>query len=114
MAVAKQSALTKQERIYGAIRERILSGAYGPGYRLVIDQLAAEFGVSALPVREAIRRLEAEGLAIYRPNAGAQRRPGRPRRVRRRDDVLAVLEGMRPRSPRRRSGGRDRAPEGDQ
>jgi len=54
--------LTKQERVYRAIRERILSGAYPPGYRVVIDALATELGVSALPVREAIRRLEAEGL----------------------------------------------------
>ena len=68
--------VTKQERVYRAIRERILSGAYGPGYRVVIDALAEEFEVSGLPVREAIRRLEAEGLVIYRPNAGAQVAPG--------------------------------------
>ena len=72
MADEKQKGLTKQERVYRAIRERILSGAYGPGYRVVIDALAEEFGVSALPVREAIWRLEAEGLVVYRPNAGAQ------------------------------------------
>jgi DNA-binding GntR family transcriptional regulator len=93
MAVVKPSALTKQERIYGAIRERILSGAYGPGYRLVIDQLAAEFGVSALPVREAIRRLEAEGLAIYRPNAGARVAPADPGEFEHETTLLAVLEG---------------------
>jgi len=40
-------------------RSSILDGIYGPGYRLVIDRLAEEFGVSALPVREAVRRLEA-------------------------------------------------------
>ena len=71
--------VTKQERVYQAIRERILSGAYGPGYRVVIDALAEEFEVSALPVREAIRRLEAEGLVIYRPNAGRTGRAGRSR-----------------------------------
>ena len=70
--------VTKQERVYQAIRERILSGAYGPGYRVVIDALAEEFEVSGLPVREAIRRLEAEGLVIYRPNAGAQVAPADP------------------------------------
>jgi len=64
-------SLTKQERVYRAIRERILSGAYGPGYRVVIDTLAAEFEVSALPVREAIRRLEAEGLVTFERNVGA-------------------------------------------
>jgi len=86
-------AETKQERVYRAIRERILSGAYGPGYRVVIDTLAEEFGMSGLPVREAIRRLEAEGLVIYRPNAGAQVSPADPRLFDQEMSVLAVLEG---------------------
>ena len=72
------SAPTKQQQVYEVLRERILSGAYGPGFRVVIDQVAAEFAVSALPVREAIRRLEAEGLIVYRPNAGAQVAPAEP------------------------------------
>ena len=62
-----QTPPTKQQRLYEAIRERILSGAYGPGFRIVIDSVAEEFGVSQLPVREAVRRLEAEGLLVYRP-----------------------------------------------
>ena len=85
--------LTKQERVYRAIRERILSGAYGPGYRVVIDALADEFEVSALPVREAIRRVEAEGLVIYRPNAGAQVAPAEPGVFDEEMTVLALLEG---------------------
>jgi DNA-binding GntR family transcriptional regulator len=85
--------LTKQERVYRAIRERILSGAYSPGYRVVIDALASEFEVSALPVREAIRRLEAEGLVIFRPNAGAQVAPADPAVYEDEAEVLAVLEG---------------------
>lgn len=87
------SIVTKQERVYQAIRERILSGAYGPGYRVVIDALAEEFEVSGLPVREAIRRLEAEGLVIYRPNAGAQVAPADPGLFDEEMTVLAVLEG---------------------
>jgi DNA-binding GntR family transcriptional regulator len=85
--------LTKQERVYRAIRERILSGAYGPGFRVVIDALADEFSVSALPVREAIRRLEAEGLVVYRPNAGAQVAPADPGAFDEEMTVVAVLEG---------------------
>jgi DNA-binding GntR family transcriptional regulator len=87
------AVVTKQERVYQAIRERILSGAYGPGYRVVIDALAEEFEVSGLPVREAIRRLEAEGLVIYRPNAGAQVAPADPGLFDEEMGVLAVLEG---------------------
>lgn len=85
--------VTKQERVYRTVRERILSGAYGPGFRLVIDQLAAELGVSALPVREAIRRLEAEGLVVFRPNAGAHVAPADPELFDEEMTVLAVLEG---------------------
>ena len=91
--MAATTIVTKQERVYRAIRERILSGAYGPGYRVVIDSLAEEFEVSGLPVREAIRRLEAEGLVIYRPNAGAQVAPADPGLFDEEMSVLAVLEG---------------------
>jgi DNA-binding GntR family transcriptional regulator len=93
MAAKAEAGVTKQERVYRAIRERILSGAYGPGYRVVIDALAGEFGVSALPVREAIRRLEAEGLVIFRPNAGAHVAPADPGLFDEEMTVLAVLEG---------------------
>ncbi len=85
--------MSKVDRAYALLRERILSGAYGPGFRLVIDSLAEEFGVSALPVREAIRRLEAEGLVIFRPNAGAQVAPADPALFEESMTVLAVLEG---------------------
>jgi DNA-binding GntR family transcriptional regulator len=90
---SKRTDLTKQERVYRAVRERILSGTYGPGFRVVIDALAEEFSVSALPVREAIWRLEAEGLVIYRPNAGAQVAPADPGMFDDEMTVLAVIEG---------------------
>jgi DNA-binding GntR family transcriptional regulator len=88
-----QHPRTKQERVYDAVRERILSGAYGPGFRLVIDALARDFGFSPLPVREAVRRLEAEGLVVYRPNAGARVAPAEPGFFEDEMTVLALLEG---------------------
>jgi DNA-binding GntR family transcriptional regulator len=91
--VQRPPRATKQQRVYDTIRERILSGTYSPGYRVVIDALAAELGVSALPVREAIRRIEAEGLIVYRPNAGAQVAPADPRLFVEELSVLALLEG---------------------
>jgi DNA-binding GntR family transcriptional regulator len=87
------SPTTKQERVYQQVRERILGGTYVPGFRIVIDALAEEFGVSALPVREAIRRLEAEGLVVFRPNVGAQVAPAEPGVFDEEMTVLAVLEG---------------------
>jgi DNA-binding GntR family transcriptional regulator len=68
-------AVGKQEMTYQALRERIVSGEYGPGHRLVIDALARELGVSPMPVREAIRRLEAEGWVNYQRHQGAQVAP---------------------------------------
>lgn len=62
--------LSKQELAYQLIRGRIEQGAYSPGQRLVIDQLAAELGVSPVPIREAIRRLEAEAWITYQLHTG--------------------------------------------
>ena len=66
------SAESKSERAYRFLRERIDDGRYVPGYRLVLAQIAAELEVSVVPVREAIRRLEAEGLVTFERNVGAQ------------------------------------------
>jgi DNA-binding GntR family transcriptional regulator len=93
-APPKPDALTKQERVYGAIRERILNGTYVPGHRLVIDAMAEEFEVSALPVREAIWRLQAEGLVIYRANVGAQVAPADPGVFEEEMTIFAILEGF--------------------
>ncbi len=63
---------SKSERAYRHLREQIDSGRFVPGYRLVLGQIAAELDVSVVPVREAIRRLEAEGLVTFERNVGAQ------------------------------------------
>src|SRR6266516_989273 len=56
---------TKAEAVYDVIRRRILSGALEPSAPLNQEALAPEFGVSVTPVREAVRRLEAEGLVRF-------------------------------------------------
>jgi DNA-binding GntR family transcriptional regulator len=56
---------------YKAVRESILSGAERPGARLREEELAASIGVSRTPIREALRRLHAEGLVEILPNRGA-------------------------------------------
>jgi len=63
---------SKSQRAYRHLRERIDDGRYVPGYRLVLGQIAGELDVSVVPVREAIRRLEAEGLVTFERNVGAQ------------------------------------------
>jgi DNA-binding GntR family transcriptional regulator len=56
-------------------RDRILSGTYAPGSALRQDSLAAEFGTSKIPVREALVQLQSEGLVDIFPNRGFQVRP---------------------------------------
>ncbi len=64
--------LSMRDQIYDALRDLILRNEYGPNAVLQIDRLADEFGVSATPVREALVRLEADGLVALIPNKGAQ------------------------------------------
>ncbi|AXE23382.1 GntR family transcriptional regulator [Streptomyces globosus] len=54
-----------------AIRDDIVSGALEPGARLTEEQLARRYGVSRVPVREALRTLESEGFVTSRRHAGA-------------------------------------------
>jgi DNA-binding GntR family transcriptional regulator len=84
----------KQERVYSILRSRIVQGAYGPGHRLVIDALARELEVSPMPVREAIRRLEAEGWVLYTRNQGAQVAPIDAVSWSEAMTTLAVIEGF--------------------
>lgn len=59
------------DRVHEQLREHILSGEYAPGSRLKLVQLATEHGVSAIPVRDALQRLEAERLVRSERNRGA-------------------------------------------
>lgn len=59
------------DRAYAELRTRILSGKYAAGLRLKEAELAAEIGVSRTPIREALRRLNAEHLVKFVSNQGA-------------------------------------------
>lgn len=63
---------SKSQRAYSLIHERILSGSYAPGDRIVLGHIGQEIGASVVPVREAIRRLEAEGMVTFERNIGAR------------------------------------------
>jgi DNA-binding GntR family transcriptional regulator len=66
------TAPSKSQLAYRYLRDRIDDGRFVPGYRLVLGTIAKELDVSVVPVREAIRRLEAEGLVTFERNVGAQ------------------------------------------
>lgn len=67
-----RTSITKAEAIYQRLKSEIISGRRLPGQRLVTTQISREYDVSETPVREALRRLEAEGLVRVQPHAGAR------------------------------------------
>lgn len=69
---AGTAAPSKSQRAYQLLHDRIVDGTYSPGYRLVLDAIGRELEMSVVPVREAIRRLEAEGLVTFERNIGAR------------------------------------------
>ena len=64
--------LPLRDVVFNTLREAILRGDLKPGERLMELQLAAQLGVSRTPIREAIRMLEQEGLAVTMPRKGAE------------------------------------------
>lgn len=73
------SALTEsplQKTTYAALtdllREEIVSGRLPAGSRLTVDEVASRYGVSHMPVREALQRLQGEGLIVLLPHKGAR------------------------------------------
>ncbi|HHY72335.1 MAG TPA: GntR family transcriptional regulator [Bacillus bacterium] len=67
----QHSTISKTQYAYEFLRAKILDGDYAPGQRIVIDQIAKELGTSTIPIREAIRNLESDGLISYKPYSGA-------------------------------------------
>lgn len=67
---SKNNILTKTEYVYLAIKEAILSGEYAYDEKIVIRNISEKLNVSDIPVREAMRRLEAEKLVSIIPHVG--------------------------------------------
>lgn len=63
--------VTLRDQVLAELRRRIIDAEYQPGERLREDRLAADFGVSRNPVREALRVVEAEGFVRVEPRRGA-------------------------------------------
>lgn len=70
--VNENEYLPLRDVVFNALRKAILRGELVPGQRLMEIQLAEKMGVSRTPVREAIRKLELEGLVIMVPRKGAE------------------------------------------
>jgi DNA-binding GntR family transcriptional regulator len=93
--VIERQYRTMQEIVYNTIKERILKGEYSPGQRLITNDLANELGVSRMPVREALQRLEAAtGLVTLIPHKGAVVNAASEEDIIEVFQMRAVLEGL--------------------
>jgi DNA-binding GntR family transcriptional regulator len=82
------------DHLAASIRARVLTGEIEVGSRLRQERLAAEFGVSRTPIREALRKLQADGIVELQPNRGAIVRGATAREIREAYEVRAELEGF--------------------
>jgi DNA-binding GntR family transcriptional regulator len=82
---------TKQEYVYQSLRNAIMLGELPPGQRLVIDEIARRLEVSAIPIREALQSLQAEGLVVSAPHVGATVASLSEDEI---HEVFAIMEGL--------------------
>lgn len=83
-----------REVAFSSLRDSIIKGKVKPGQRLMEIQLSQEMGVSRTPVREAIRKLQLEGLVIMHPRKGAIVAPINPRDLKEILEVRRALEKL--------------------
>ena len=83
--------LPLRDVVFRTLREAILTGELKPGERLMEMQLAAKLGVSRTPIREAIRMLQQEGLAVTLPRRGAEVAAMTEKDM---EDVLKIREAL--------------------
>jgi len=62
---------TKNEAVYENLRKEIIEGRLNPGEKLTFSKLSEKFGLSETPIREAVKKLESEGLVSITPHVGA-------------------------------------------
>lgn len=71
LSIPASAFRSKKDAVLDSLRAALAQGVFKPGERLVIDDLAAQFGVSQIPVREALQQLQAEGFIEIQPHVGA-------------------------------------------
>lgn len=84
---------TVYQRVHEHLRAEILAGIIPPGTRLKIQDLATRYGLSHMPVREALQQLQGEGLVVMAPNRGATVRRMDAQFVRNLFAIREALEG---------------------
>jgi DNA-binding GntR family transcriptional regulator len=93
-AYTERQPVTAEEEAYNFLLEAICKGRYRTGERLIAEDIAGEIGMSRMPVREAFRRLDADGLVTLRPNRGAIVRGLNIEEMREVFEMRSALEGL--------------------
>jgi DNA-binding GntR family transcriptional regulator len=93
-AVPKLQRATLNDEVYGQLKQAIMSGAIRPGSTMTIRSLAASFGISLMPVREALRRLTAEHVLTMLPNRSVALPVITPERFREITRIRVSLEAL--------------------
>lgn len=87
-------ASTAEEEAYLHLQKALRLGRYKPGDRLIPEEIAAEIGMSRMPVRESFRRLAADGLVTLRPNRGCIVTGLTLNEIQETFEIRSVLEGL--------------------
>ena len=82
---------TKEQYAYQILRKAILHCELAPGEKLIIDRLSTEMGLSQIPIRAAIQRLQAEGLVNITPHSSATVAPISPSKI---NEIFTLLESL--------------------
>lgn len=85
--------ITKAEAIYQRIKKDICKGILRPGNRLIIQHLSAEYGISDIPVREALKKLTSEGYVETKPHFGSRVASISPKEL---EEVFVMREALEP------------------
>ena len=93
-APVKLTRHTLNDQVYDGLKEAVMSGSLYPGKVLTIRELATSFGVSVMPVREALSRLIAEKAVVFRPNRSVAVPVLTPDRFRQITKIRLLLENM--------------------
>ena len=93
MSDPKASAKSSGELAYDQLLHSLRTGVYAPGDRLREEEVSAQLGLSRTPIREAFRRLEADGIVQHRPRIGAVIRSLSHAELVELYDMRCVLEG---------------------
>jgi len=91
--LAEEDTLSLAERAYRRLRDSIVQGALQAGSRISERSLATALGISAQPVREALRRLEQDGMVVTLPRRGTVVAEFGPERLAEMGRIRAALEG---------------------